>query len=719
MMTATTYSAEKWPHVTRQAPCAICEKPDWCVVSPDGAIAGCMRQQGDKYFKTTPNGMHLHRLTDEPRERPAPRPQPAAPPARDVMADRAVFAIVARSCAALPPVARDEMARRFGPVYGPQAAARFGIGYIDGPALAAALVSADRTQDAQHAGVLWRDGTVARSLEGRLIIPHVRDGLIHDLRIAGIKGIHEETKETSLPGGYADREIADLFLNHDALNDLGPNKTIHLAGGSWKTIALALAELPAIGTRGEAELSQGHVDALHAAGVRTIILHIDNENPKPGEERSAGRRLGLVKAERLVAAGFAVLIAEPPREPGTAKVDPDALLRDLGPRAVRDYALSAIPLDAWRVVVGDVAAHDDAEPELVATLRADVARLGDQLRARDAELAAVREERDFYRRCLDCPDPVIGRALPTIAEELDRSYRAGAAHVEDGQEFARLNLDRAERHGTVKRGAITTAALRLAAGTPHTTREVSVINPQGKKVTTNLHFLACPVEERTSAIRIGLGLLERANAKNRHTGRKPPKVMPEAVAAQTDPVRRVEQTVETFYSLRDKTTQAQPLAIVTAKPVIDYWTAEGEQLTREAAQEWQIAHGVIAPPVETQHHATGAGAGSRYVGNRPPTNPVEFQHQGTNVKSVETQQGSLPLDTPGICQDLDCGDQAVIGGYCEPHYEQYSRRYDRAYADAFADAVEAQQPVPTTPAPPPFRSEIIDGPHGKIERLWL
>ncbi len=362
-MTAT--STERWIRVKPGNPCQICKHDGFCEVSPDGAIAGCMRVS-DGAFKTVPSALgdkYLHRLTDEPHDIPVARPKPSAAPVRDVMADRVVFAIMVRACAALPEVATNDLVRRFGPLYGPQIAERFGIGYCDGPALVQALDAAGRRQDAIAAGVLRRDGSVPRSLLDHLLIPHFRDGLVHDIRIAGIKEIHEKTKEISLPGSYADRDIADLFHNHDALKDVGEDGTIHVCGGAYKTMALAQAGLLVVGLRGEAELSEGHTAMLHAAGVRTIILHIDAEDPKEDQPLSAGRRLGLTKAERLAVAGFVVRVAEPPHEPGTAKVDGDSLLRDLGPRAVRDYAYSAIALDAWRVVIG--VESPGAPPEIV------------------------------------------------------------------------------------------------------------------------------------------------------------------------------------------------------------------------------------------------------------------------------------------------------------------------------------------------------------------
>lgn len=319
----------------------------------------------------------------------------------------------------------------------------------------------------------------------------------------------------------------------------------------------------------------------------------------------------------------------------------------------------------------------NADPELVATLRADVARLGDALRVRDAELAELREERDFYRRCLDCPDPVVGRAMPVIAEELHRAYRDGSPIVQDGQEFARLNFEEAAAGKAINRGAIRTAADRLGPTTPLLPIDAKY-NRNGRDMPTKHYYVACPVEERVSVARLGLGLLSRAAPQQRHQGRKPPKIMPTAVAAQDAPVRREQIHVEKFFSLRDDTPQATPLATQTTILTADYWTAEGEQITQEAARDWQVAHGVRAATVETQQYP-GAGI-RRFVGEVPPASTtVEFQQKGSNVNSVETQQYDLPLDPPGMCQDPDCARRAEIGGYCEGHYGEYSQRYAAVY----------------------------------------
>ncbi len=351
---------EAWKRVTRHDPCPICQKDHWCRVSPDGAFVCCMfnfdqahrigqLKSGEPYA--------LHRLRDdrpyEPQSPTFTTPTPEDDAGFDVLTARAVYAVTAAHCAAeIPDFVRAELVRRFGPVYGPLAIERFGLGYCNSPQLVKALDAVGRRTEALAAGVLHpQRGQAVHSLAGRITIPYRGGGGVLDIRGAGIKG-RGETKEMSLPGGYIERDVVGTFFNHDALDNLAPGEPVHIAGGAYKTMALALCELPAIGTRGEGELSDAQIAALQAVGVTDVVLHIDAEEAKEGERLSSGRRLGLPKAERLAAAGFVVAIAEPAREPGTPKVDPDALLRDFGARAVRNYATSPISLEAWRVNIG-------------------------------------------------------------------------------------------------------------------------------------------------------------------------------------------------------------------------------------------------------------------------------------------------------------------------------------------------------------------------------
>ena len=60
-------AGERWQRVTMRNRCPICDHGQWCRVTPDGSVVGCMRVSSGA-FKTTMmrNGtMYLHRLRDD------------------------------------------------------------------------------------------------------------------------------------------------------------------------------------------------------------------------------------------------------------------------------------------------------------------------------------------------------------------------------------------------------------------------------------------------------------------------------------------------------------------------------------------------------------------------------------------------------------------------------------------------------------------------------
>lgn len=358
-------TAERWDRVSWIHPCPVCQKPDWCRVSPDGAVVACMRvPEGAFTTRTLTSGepCYLHRL-DEPVRLSVRPARTASPVSLALNAARDLYAAVAEACAAqLSAAALDDLARRFGP-NASAVVARWGIGFCPtGTWLPALLHRLDRCGLGIRAGVLTPRGETVQALAGRLVIPYHRGGQVCDLRGAGIQG-RGYTGERNLRGGYQVRGVENLFFDHDALHALQPQGTIHLAGGAWKAVALTLAGLPTVGTRGEGELTDGHLAQLRAHGVAEVVLHVDAEDPAPGRALSEGRRLGLFKARRLAAAGFAVRVAEPPREPGMPKADPDAVLKAYGPALLRACAVSALPLAAWELAIG-AAPVIEASPRL-------------------------------------------------------------------------------------------------------------------------------------------------------------------------------------------------------------------------------------------------------------------------------------------------------------------------------------------------------------------
>ena len=78
-------SLDRFKRVTRSSPCPVCGKPDWCLVSLDGAVAICMRSESSRPMES---GGWLHRLRDDP---PAPLPPPPPPPSRPRLFDASAY----------------------------------------------------------------------------------------------------------------------------------------------------------------------------------------------------------------------------------------------------------------------------------------------------------------------------------------------------------------------------------------------------------------------------------------------------------------------------------------------------------------------------------------------------------------------------------------------------------------------------------------------------
>jgi hypothetical protein len=59
---------EKMPRVTKQNPCPVCGKPDWCLVAEDGSAAICQRVQ-EGSVKRCGNAGYLHILVERPKSK--------------------------------------------------------------------------------------------------------------------------------------------------------------------------------------------------------------------------------------------------------------------------------------------------------------------------------------------------------------------------------------------------------------------------------------------------------------------------------------------------------------------------------------------------------------------------------------------------------------------------------------------------------------------------
>ena len=118
-------TGEKMRRVTKQDPCPVCGKSDWCLAAPDGSAAICQRiEEGSK--KRCGEAGWLHILRDDrqaPKRRPCRRAIPlvAAPQAKD-------FGMMAGQCSErLTPEALGGLADELG--VSVQSLRRLGVGW--------------------------------------------------------------------------------------------------------------------------------------------------------------------------------------------------------------------------------------------------------------------------------------------------------------------------------------------------------------------------------------------------------------------------------------------------------------------------------------------------------------------------------------------------------------------------------------------------------------
>ena len=81
-----------WHRVSREKPCPVCRKPDWCTVADD--VVCCMRVESDLRMG---NGGWRHRIGGNPY-RDAPRSPSSPPPKKVYLSPRAVGSAWARFC---------------------------------------------------------------------------------------------------------------------------------------------------------------------------------------------------------------------------------------------------------------------------------------------------------------------------------------------------------------------------------------------------------------------------------------------------------------------------------------------------------------------------------------------------------------------------------------------------------------------------------------------
>ena len=142
------------------------------------------------------------------------------------------------------------------------------------------------------------------------------------------------------------------------------------------------------------------------------------------------------------------------------------------------------------------------------------------------------------------------------------------------------------------------------------------------------------------------------------------------------PVRRETRRVERFYSLTDN----RPLGVIESPPHIDFWQADGTELTKAEADLFQDEIGA-RPPRQ---------APPRWQ----PKVQTSFQLDCINTRDTSNQveTGRAPLANPfqdetgggaGTCPD--CGEPVAVAGYCDRHFAAHRDEHRRRYAGEWGD----------------------------------
>ena len=62
--------SENWVRVSRNHPCPVCGKPDWCIISSDGTAVICPRiEEGSKRYIEGSGYLHLYKNNNRDAER--------------------------------------------------------------------------------------------------------------------------------------------------------------------------------------------------------------------------------------------------------------------------------------------------------------------------------------------------------------------------------------------------------------------------------------------------------------------------------------------------------------------------------------------------------------------------------------------------------------------------------------------------------------------------
>jgi hypothetical protein len=298
----------KWLRVSLKNPCPICGKPDWCLISVDGAVAACMRiDVGAFKRKVSRSGQtfHLHRLNGQPATVDArPKSTGQVLQIADVEVRHRVYSALLTALS-LTAAHRESLTRR-----GLADAEMDRRGYVSLPVRGRARIAQELRERFDNL-LLTVPGFYVKQSNARcyltlagaagLLIP-IRDinGRIIALKVrrdCASNGPRYSYLSSSRHGGPGPGSPV-----HVPLGVAAPCPRVRLTEGELKSdVATSLSNLPTISVAGVTNWLPC-LDVLRALGAKTIVMAFDADAP---EKAQVAQALSSC-AQALASGGFAV-----------------------------------------------------------------------------------------------------------------------------------------------------------------------------------------------------------------------------------------------------------------------------------------------------------------------------------------------------------------------------------------------------------------------------
>jgi len=297
---------------------------------------------------------------------------------------------------------------------------------------------------------------------------------------------------------------------------------------------------------------------------------------------------------------------------------------------------------------------------------------------KDARIAELEREVRALDLCISHPDQQVAGVAVDMAEAVQDAYAQGKVITSGGRDYARVvDKTSAKRRSvpTFGRGKKTIAAAR-PGDTIIREETIKTDRFEGKVPITYFHV---PTEHRQRRGDTLLYLLPPPPEEKRHGGRKKIAV-PAEVAAQDAPVRRETRRVEQFFSLADN----RPLGEIKTPPHIDFWQADGTELTKAEADLFQDEIGARPPRQAPPRWQPKVQTSFQLdcINTLGTSNQVET----SRVSVVDPFHLEMGRDG-GTCPD--CGEPVAVAGYCDRHFAAHRDEHRRRYAGEWGDQARA------------------------------